>query len=111
MKLENILEKFKQKGNYSVMLAYGEDVGCDDLGVPQNDRTIKIFMSPVGYLGEVRCMLKTNLKELETFEFDSFPIKVSNPPKYKEVRENGFYAWGTVRAIEKFMKEGFVISK
>ncbi|GIN25450.1 hypothetical protein B4092_4845 [Bacillus licheniformis] len=38
MKLQDVLEKFKQQGNYDVSLYYGESVGCDDLSIlPQHE--------------------------------------------------------------------------
>ena len=107
MKLEDVLEKFKQMGNYAVSLYYGEDIGCDDSDIPQKERTIKIVMSPVGYLGEVRVMLVTNLKELDNIDFSARPVQISNPPKYEEYKNNGFYAWGTEKAINDFLNEGF----
>ena len=79
MKIEDVLETFKQQGNYAVSLIYGEDIGCDDINTPQNERKIKIFMTPVGYIGEVRKMVATNLKELKDFDFNQKPQIISNP--------------------------------
>lgn len=103
MKLQNVLEKFKQQGNYAVSLFYGEGMGCDDLGVPQEERKIQIVMHPVGYLGGVRKLVVTNLKELEDFDFGQKPKVISNPPETHEYSENGVYIWGTEEAIKKFV--------
>jgi hypothetical protein len=103
MKLQDILEKFKKDGNYSVALQYGENVGCDDLDIPQNERKIIIWMSPVGYLGEVRKMVRTNLSELENFDFGQAPKIISNPPKYEEYNKNGVYIFGTDTAIKNYI--------
>jgi hypothetical protein len=103
MKLQDVLEKFKQQGNYAVSLYYGENVGCDDLGVQQNERNIKIAMSPVGYLGEIKKLVVTNLEELENFDFDKKPKVISNPPKYDEYSSNGIYVWGTESALKEYI--------
>lgn len=102
MNVEDILERFKQEGNYAISLMYGEDIGCDDLDVPQNERKIKIIMTPVGYLGEVRKMVVTNLKEFKDFDFNKKPQVISNPPKYEEYKNNGYYIWGTESSIKSF---------
>lgn len=104
MKLQDVLEKFKQQGNYSVHLFYGEDTGCDDLDIPQNERKIKIIMTPVGYLGEVRKLVVTNLDELKKFDFNQKPRLVSNPPSHKEISNNGVYAWGAEPSIKKYIE-------
>ncbi|MGG3986972.1 hypothetical protein [Bacillus smithii] len=104
MKLQDVLEKFKQQGNYAVSLYYGENIGCDDLDIPQDERKIKIVMLPVGYLGEIRKLVVTNLKELENFDFEQKPKVISNPPKYDEYSSNGVYIWGTEDSIKKYLE-------
>ncbi|MEE5181113.1 hypothetical protein JDW21_19245 [Bacillus subtilis] len=106
MKLQDVLEKFKQQGNYAVSLYYGESVGCDDSSVPQDEREIKIAMSPVGYLGEVRKLVVTNLKELENFDFEQEAKIISNPPQHDEYSENGVYVWGTERSLKSYLERG-----
>ncbi|HZK37423.1 MAG TPA: hypothetical protein VFC98_00900 [Clostridia bacterium] len=97
--LEDILEEIKQLGNYSVMVAYGEETGCDDLDIPQNKRNIRIFMNPMGVLGSVRVMWKGNLPALREFDFTTKPETVGNPPSPKEVRQQGYYVWGTKQGL------------
>lgn len=104
VKLQDVLEKFKQQGNYAISLYYGENIGSDDLDVPQEERRIQIVMSPVGYMGELRKLVVTNLKELEHFDFDQKPKVISNPPKFDDYSENGVYIWGTESAIKNFIK-------
>jgi len=103
MNLQDALEVFKQQGNYSVGVQYGEDIGCDDLHVPQNKRNLIIWMSPVGYLGEVRKLVRTNLDELQKFDFNAVAKIVSNPPKPEEIGDNGVYVWGTPQSIKRYV--------
>jgi hypothetical protein len=44
----DVLENVKSSGAYQVMCYYGEEVGCDDMDVPANDRNIRIIWHPVG---------------------------------------------------------------
>lgn len=104
MKLQDILEKFKQQGNYAVSLHYGENIGCDDLSVPQDERKIRITMFPVGYLGEVIKLVVTNLKELENFDFGQEVKVISNPPESDEYSSNGVYVWGTENSIKSYLE-------
>ncbi len=99
------LEEVKQAGNYSVTLIYGEDVGCDDLDVPKNERKLVIMASPVGVLGSVRTMWRGSLDTLGDFNPKSEPIRISNPPKYEEYNEDGFYVWGTEEGIKGFTEK------
>lgn len=103
--LETVLEEIKQLGNYAVTVIYGEDVGADDLDIPQNKRKLKILASPVGFIGEVRTMWVGNLDIMQNFDFSKKPIEVSNPPKYEDVMGNGYYVWGTDRMIYEYMKQ------
>lgn len=102
--LEDILEEIKQLGNYSVVTFYGGDIGCDDLGVPQDKRVIKIFMVPVGVLGSARIMWKGDLLSLREFDFTTRPKVVSNPPATDETQAHGYYTWGTEQGIEWLFK-------
>ena len=101
-KLENVLEKIKQQGNYAVNLFYGEDIGCDDLDVEQEERNIRIVMTPVGYVGELRKLWKGKLKDLYDFDFSQNAKVVNNPPSRKEISNDGYYIWGTEKMIEKY---------
>lgn len=101
-KLQDVLEYIKKQGNYAVTLVYGEDVGCDDIALKQEKRTIIIYMTPVGYIGEVRKMWKGSLDDLLEFDFRQKPIKVSNPPG-DEIPADGYYAWGTESVINDYM--------
>lgn len=98
--LEDVLEELKKIGNYAVSVFYGEDIGCDDLNIPQNERKIQIIMTPVGVLGGARIMWKGTLETMQDFDFISKPKVISNPPEYDEYKENGYYVWGTDMALE-----------
>lgn len=98
------LEEIKQLGNYSVTLYYGEDIGCDDLDIPQNDRKIIILAVPVGYVGEVRILYRGSVSSVLAFDFSSEPRKLNNPPKREDYSKEGYYAWGTDGTINDFYK-------
>ncbi|MCY8549437.1 hypothetical protein ABDI04_04850 [Bacillus licheniformis] len=104
MKLQDVLEKFKQQGNYAVSLYYGENIGCDDLNIPQDERKIQIIMCPAGYLGEVRKLVVTNLKELENFDFEQEAKIIGNPPQREEYSDNGVYIWGTESSMKLYLE-------
>ena len=104
-KLQNVLEKVKKQGNYAVNLSYGEDIGCDDLDIKQEERNIRIVMTPVGYLGELRKLWKGKLKNVYGYNFKQEPKIVSNPPTRSEISDDGYYIWGTEEMIEKYNKE------
>lgn len=98
----NKLEKIKQLGHYSVSLIYGEDIGCDDSGLKIEERTIKIIMSPVGYVGELRKLWKGKYLDLLKFDFSAQAKTISNPPKREELENDGYYIWGTDVAIKSY---------
>lgn len=100
----DVLENVKLSGAYQVMCYYGEEVGCDDMGVPVNDRNIRIIWHPVGCLGEVKCMWNGKLSDALDVDFcKAAPTTVSNPPKDDEIKGAGYWAWGA-DLIDEFMK-------
>ena len=101
--LLEILEQIKKQGNYAVLVMYGEDVGCDDIDQPQEDRKIEIMMAPVGCLGEVRKIIKTSVKNLNKVDIWKIPTVVSNPPQYTEIQEEGSYVWGVERTLRTYL--------
>jgi hypothetical protein len=104
----NKLEEFKKIGMYCVNLYYGESsVGCDDLGVPQEERNIILLGSPVGCVGETRVLLKTNVKNFISFDFKTKPKKIHNPPSEGDYRENGFYIWGTDDGVKRILERNW----
>jgi len=103
--LEKKLEELKQAGHYAIQMWYGEELGCDDLDVPQNERKIVILGYPVGHLGEIKVLWKGDLKQLKNFDFKSKPEQVSNPPKKEEYKSDGYYCWGTDRSIEDYLQK------
>ena len=107
MELLDKLEEIKQMGNYSVSVHYGEGTGCDDSDVQKLERSITILFSPVGCLGEVRVMYKGHVKEALTFNFKKKPKKISNPPEPDEIRDDGYYIWGTERSIDNILEKPF----
>ncbi|MCK9568690.1 hypothetical protein M0R72_07105 [Candidatus Pacearchaeota archaeon] len=101
--LGEVLESVKQTGAYRVMCYYGEGVGCDDMDIPGKDRHIRIIWSPVGCLGEVRCMWYGKLSDALAMDFKTaVPVRTSNPPKAEEIKGDGYWAWGA-GSIEQFM--------
>jgi len=90
----NKLEEIKIAGNYAVNLTYGEDIGCDDLDVPIQERKIIVIMTPVGFCGSKRKMFIGNVKSFLEFDVKTEPKEISNPPLREEYKDDGFYIWG-----------------
>ena len=111
MKFLEKLESLKQCGVYAIDMYYGEDVGCDDLGVPMLERGIKITFRPVGVIGEARMLWIGNVAGFLECDFsDATPIEVSNPPPREIMHEDGFYVWGTESSL-KTLKEMWPLNK
>ncbi len=89
------LEEIKKIGAYAVNVFYGEDIGCDDLDVPTEDRRIILIYTPVGFLGGRRVMWRGKYKDFLRFDFSQTPKQISNPPKEDEYKDGGFFAWGS----------------
>lgn len=107
------IERFKNNEKcpmYGVVIYYGEDIGCDDFDIKPEERTVKIIGNPVGCLGEVRVLFVGQVKDIDTFNFNICPIKVSNPPKKDIFNEPGYYMWGTEESI-KHISEKFTERK
>jgi hypothetical protein len=105
MDLLNKLEEIKRLGNYAVNLAYGEDIGCDDLDVRKEERRIILIASPVGFLGELRIMWRGKLKDFLQFDFKNKPLQISNPPKIEEYEKGGYFIWGTESAVDHYFNK------
>ena len=99
------LEEIKQAANYAVTMYYGEDIGCDDLEIPPIERAVQVVATPVGHLGEVRTLFKGTIATFENFDPNEKPIRLNNPPKREDMKENGFYAWGSDRSIQNFFEK------
>jgi hypothetical protein len=105
MTLEHILESFKTRHfHYAVTVQYGEDVGCDDSGGLAKDRRVRIFLTPAGYLGELRRMIVTTVGDLPKLDPGGLPKPVSNPPEPDEVSKPGDYVWGTDSAVRSYIE-------
>ncbi len=103
--LEDVLENVKSSGAYQVMCYYGGEVGCDDMDTPAKDRGVRIIWHPAGFLGEIRAMWYGKLGAAYDIDFKTLkPTKISNPPKKGETDGEGFWAWGTDRMIEDYLK-------
>ena len=100
-KLEDILERIKQSRAYAIALFYGEDIGCDDLGIPQEERRIVISWFPAGYLGAVKMLWRGHLAEIDELDVMKKPIQISNPPK-DYPKEKGLYVYGTEEGLKSF---------
>jgi len=106
--LEDVLEKIKKAGNYSVQLWYGEGMGCDDLDIPQDKREIKCLFAPVGYIGEVKVLWIGPLKDFLSFDIETADIiRLPNPPPDDFIRKPipGVYAWGTDQSIKSWQEK------
>lgn len=98
--LEQILEEVKQAGHYGVQAYFGENIGCDDLDVPMEERSLIISAVPVGVLGGARVFWKGNLGKARTFNFSQEkPVEISNPPEHRDLTDDGYYVWGTESAL------------
>lgn len=94
MTIDEILERWKQWGLYSLSLHYGKDIGCDDSDVPAEDRRIRIMGTPVGCLGESKILWCDKLSALRTFDPRAQrPEQLPNPPGQRAYGE-GFFIWG-----------------
>ena len=107
MKLQDKLEEIKQMGNYAVSFYYGEDIGADDMNIPQGERNIKIIFSPVGYLGKTRIMFIGTLDGALSFNFRTKPTLISNPPETKECENGGYFIWGTDQSVKRILDNPF----
>jgi hypothetical protein len=105
--LQDKLEEFKQIGNYSVSLHYGEDTGCDDSDVPQIDRSLVVVGTPVGVLGSAKLMYYGTLQGFLNHNMKSRPTIIGNPPKDKEYKSGGYFLWGTEDAVAKIIENPF----
>lgn len=94
MNLEEKLEELKQVGNYSILVYFGENVGCDDMDVPLKERNLQIITTPVGYLGSIKCLYKGTLQSFLDFDVTTVPLQISNPPLKSEYEKEGWYCWG-----------------
>jgi len=97
------LENCKAAGNYGVTLTFGEDIGCDDIGGEHAGRRVGIWANPVGHVGECRIFLRSTVGKCPGFEWGSTPTVVHNPPCRADLREPGFYIWGTERAVNQYL--------
>ena len=99
--LQDVLEEIKQNNAYGVSLSYGEEVGCDDMDVPQNEREVVILWYPTGVIGQAKIVLKDTLENILKKDISSLkPTVISNPPNRKEWEKPGCYIWGTSEAIK-----------
>ena len=89
------LEEIKQLGAYSVSLYYGEDTGCDDLGVEQSKRRIICMWTPVGCLGSQKVFWRGTVEKFLKFDFKKSKKKVlAHPPVMDALGKPGYYTWG-----------------
>jgi len=106
MNLQDKLEEIKQNGNYQICLFYGEEIGADDLDIPQDERRVIVIAHPHGYLGEVRTLWKGKLLSFLNFDFKyNIPKIVPNPPSNNEVEESGYYVWGAGKSAYDYIRE------
>lgn len=88
------LEEIKSSGAYALNVTFGEDIGCDDFDVKTEDRQILCIWTPVGCVGENRCLWTGKYSDFLEFDPRSKPEIISNPPKREEYKNTGFYIWG-----------------
>ena len=99
------LEEIKRKGAYAIQLWFGEDVGCDDLDIPTIERKIIVMWRPVGHLGEIQSMYKGSVGSFLSFDVNSEPTIIGNPPQEEKYKESGYYMWGTERSMKPFLEK------
>lgn len=104
--MEKKLNEIKKLGNYAIVVFFGEDIGCDDLDVPEEDRNIVCSFYPIGYLGGLKILWKGKMKDFKSFDFSSKPNQISNPPKREEYKEDGYYMWGSYESVKSFIAKG-----
>jgi hypothetical protein len=103
--MDTKLEQIKKLGNYAVQLFFGEDVGCDDIDIPLEERNLQVVYRPAGYLGEIKILWKGKVKDFKEFDFSIKPTKISNPPERNEYKDDGFYFWGTEQSVKSFLSK------
>lgn len=101
------LEELKKFGVYAIQLWYGEDIGCDDLGVPANERKLTMICRPVGCLGSAQLMFVGSVEEFLSLDVHSIPTVISNPPNKEEYKKSGYYLWGTKDGVQTILKNRF----
>jgi hypothetical protein len=103
--IDKKLEEIKRQGNYSLTLFYGEDIGCDDIDIVQNERNLALYAKPIGYIGEITTKWKGTYKDFIKFDFNiNNPVILSNPLGGK-IKEPGYYIWGTEEAIKSYKEK------
>lgn len=101
------LEQLKLIGFYAISFYYGEGIGADDLGVPVLERSVKLFGTPIGCLGETRVCYSGNVKSLLAFDFKKPPTVLSNTDatdRYERISVGGWFLWGTDQGVEAIVK-------
>ncbi len=69
-----VLEELKNQGATDVSLYYGETSGIDDRGVEPEYRNVRItWTPPAAMLCEVQVLWQGKVKDLVTFNTDTFP--------------------------------------
>lgn len=95
------LEEIKKLGAYAVDIFFGEDIGCDDMDVPTDERRTRLIYTPAGYLGGRRVLWLGKYKDFIAFDFAQVPKQISNPPQKEEYEGGGYFAWGAELDVKK----------
>ena len=103
--MEKKLNEIKKLGNYAITLYFGEEIGCDDLDVPDEERNVQCAFVPVGFLGSLRVLYKGKVKDFKLFDFNSKPTEISNPPKREELEGDGFFIWGACDSVKEYVSK------
>jgi hypothetical protein len=103
--MEKKLNEIKKMGNYAITLWFGEDIGCDDLDVPDEERSLQCTFVPAGYLGSVKILWKGKVKDFKEFDFSLKPTAISNPPARGEFDDPGLYIWGVENSVQEYISK------
>ena len=106
--LEQKLDEFKKMGVYGVQVFFGENIGCDDIGVPLYERNLWVLGVPVGCLGGAVVLYKGTLQGFLCFDFkESTPKILSNPPKNIKEEKGNWFIWGTDDGVDTVLKRWY----
>lgn len=94
---------------YRVVLEYGlQEPGLDDIGMPDDERQLRVVATPVGFLNGLRVVYQGTVAELLALDPFAMPTATSNPPTREQLEESpyvlkaGAFCWGEQDVIERW---------
>lgn len=91
--LEDVLREVKDDLLcYCVVCEYGAfEMGLDDSGMPDEERSCRIVAAPGGFLGGLRVIFQGTVASVKELDLYVEPTPVSNPPTREELKDPETY--------------------